>query len=132
MEEFDDDIGSSQSQSSTDDIKLSALRDNIAKKGKNAYYYAHGFKADGPDWDGNEQPRLLSTSGKDSISLKSGQLSVNRISEYAWIDGKAHVKVYIEYSDLDTVKDEDIELVSLYSLYNIKLTNNICKLDLNC
>ena len=31
---------------------ISALRDNIASKGKNAYYYAHSHKADGPAWDG--------------------------------------------------------------------------------
>lgn len=27
----------------------SALRDNISKKGKNAYYYAHAHKATGPE-----------------------------------------------------------------------------------
>lgn len=31
---------------------LSALRENIARRGKNAYYYAHSHKADGPAWDG--------------------------------------------------------------------------------
>jgi len=34
-----DDIGTAQS----------ALRDNISKKGKNAYYYAHAHKATGPE-----------------------------------------------------------------------------------
>lgn len=31
---------------------LSALRDNIATKGRHAYYYAHSHKANGPAWDG--------------------------------------------------------------------------------
>ena len=35
-----------------DESSVSALRDNIATKGKNAYYYAHSHKADGPAWDG--------------------------------------------------------------------------------
>lgn len=35
-----------------DEGSVSALRDNIATKGKNAYYYAHSHKADGPAWDG--------------------------------------------------------------------------------
>lgn len=38
---------------------LSALDENIEKKGKNAYYYAHSLKANGPAWDGKEEPRLL-------------------------------------------------------------------------
>lgn len=39
---------------------LSALDENIEKKGKNSYYYAHSLKANGPAWDGREEPRLLS------------------------------------------------------------------------
>lgn len=26
-----------------------------------SYYYAHGHHANGPEWDGKEEPRLLST-----------------------------------------------------------------------
>ena len=32
-----------------DELTTSALRDNISKKGKNAYYYAHAHKATGPE-----------------------------------------------------------------------------------
>jgi len=46
----------------------SALVDNIAKKGKNAYYYAHAHKATGPKWDGKIEPRLLSTSSNSNIT----------------------------------------------------------------
>jgi hypothetical protein len=38
----------------------SALQDNIARKGKNAYYFAHAHKANGPVWDGKTEPKLLS------------------------------------------------------------------------
>jgi len=36
---------------------LSALKDNIVRKGKNAYYYAHGHGANGP---GNMESSLAS------------------------------------------------------------------------
>lgn len=42
--------------------------DNIAKKGKNAYYYAHAHNATGPKWDGKIEPRLLSTSSNSNIT----------------------------------------------------------------
>ena len=34
--------------SATEELSKSALADNITKKGKNAYYYAHAHKATGP------------------------------------------------------------------------------------
>ena len=42
-----------------DESSVSALRDNIATKGKNAYYYAHSHKADGPAWDGKPGEWML-------------------------------------------------------------------------
>ena len=33
---------------------LSALRENIERKGKNSYYYAHSTPINAPKWDGNE------------------------------------------------------------------------------
>jgi len=39
-------------EAAADKANLSALRENIARRGKNAYYYAHSHKADGPAWDG--------------------------------------------------------------------------------
>ena len=34
---------------SSEESSSSALRDNISKKGKNAYYYAHAHRATGPE-----------------------------------------------------------------------------------
>lgn len=46
----------------TDTAPKSALQDNIDRLGKNAYYFAHSHKANGPKWDGKIEPRLLSSS----------------------------------------------------------------------
>lgn len=40
--------------------RQSALAANIEEKGKNAYYFAHAHKANGPAWDGKAEPKLLS------------------------------------------------------------------------
>lgn len=32
---------------------MNALQENIAKRGNNAYYYAHGHRNDAPAWDGD-------------------------------------------------------------------------------
>lgn len=48
-----------QNQNGSTSSSASALRDNIEKKGKNAYYFAHAHKVNGPKWDGKAQPRLL-------------------------------------------------------------------------
>jgi hypothetical protein len=47
----DEDPASSTSDdvdAAAEELSKSALADNISKKGKNAYYYAHAHKADGP------------------------------------------------------------------------------------
>ena len=46
---------------------VSALAENIARKGKNAYYYAHSHGASGPIWDGKEEPRLLKVDVTSSV-----------------------------------------------------------------
>ena len=40
-----DDIGAAAAE----ELSKSALADNISKKGKNAYYYAHAHRANGPE-----------------------------------------------------------------------------------
>ena len=86
---------------------LSALRENIEKKGKNSYYYAHGPKIDGPQWDGKEAPRLLSTVGEgDAVASR---LSIV-FKEYAWGDGKKLVTVYLDFAQAEQVPDEAISV----------------------
>ena len=38
---------------------LNALQENIARRGNNAYYYAHGHRNDAPAWDGDPSPMKL-------------------------------------------------------------------------
>ena len=49
----------SNSTAPAEEASVSALRDNIETKGKNAYYYAHSHKADGPAWDGKPGECML-------------------------------------------------------------------------
>lgn len=80
----------------------SALEENIESKGKNAYYFAHAHKANGPKWDGKAEPKLLSmeTLSVNEKMLKQSHSSFNyhksNITSYAFADGKKSVKLYIE------------------------------------
>jgi hypothetical protein len=89
---------------------LSALRANIKTKGSNAYYYAHGMKIDGPKWDGKEEPRLL-----EVVTLPNSaaaQRKIETLTDYAWMDGKSEVKIYLDYENAAEVSDEDISVVT--------------------
>ena len=80
----------------------SALQENIASKGKNAYYFAHAHKANGPEWDGKAEPKLLSlekVSTDDKGTTKSHSsfdYHKSNITSYAFADGTKSVKLYIE------------------------------------
>lgn len=91
------------SSSPTDNSsERSALEDNISRKGKNSYYFAHAHKATGPKWDGKIEPKLLSTDA--SSTTTSVRASVNssfeyhksNISKYSFLDEGMKVKLYIE------------------------------------
>jgi hypothetical protein len=43
---------------------------------KYSYYYAHGHNANGPEWDGREEPRLLSST---PIEIKVSQVIMKDI-----------------------------------------------------
>lgn len=86
----------------------SALRENINRKGNNSYYYAHGNTANGPAWDGKEQPRLLAVATADKPITKT---FVTPFDSFSWLDEKKNVKVYIEFENADQVEDESISLV---------------------
>ena len=96
---------------------ISALQENIKRKGNNAYYYAHSLKVDGPTWDGKEEPRLLSVSttahSSDSSTEALGkQKKKEAISDYSWLDSNNSVKIYIEFSRAGDIPDDDIILVT--------------------
>ena len=100
---------------------LSALRDNIAKKGKNAYYYAHGHSACGPAWDGREEPRLL---GIDSSKNSSKPNKVvKEFVSYAWADEKKCVKLYIEFEAAFELGDEDYILTNTSTSFDFSVTH---------
>jgi len=75
-----------------------ALRENIARKGKNAYYYAHASTANAPAWDGSEAPRLLERKPSGPVEEGGGSI-VKRIAKFAWGDETACVKVYVNLED---------------------------------
>jgi hypothetical protein len=95
----------------------SALQDNLERKGKNAYYFAHAHKADGPQWDGKPEPRLLSKQESvvghkvSTLTSSTFDYSKSNISKYAFLDDGAKVKLYI---DLESVGEkctpEDVTL----------------------
>ena len=96
----------------------------------NSYYYAHGHNANGPEWDGKEEPRLLSSTPievKVWIELLHGSISLRfmieqknikphakPIDSYGWMDGKKLVKVFVEFENASSIEDEMIQLVDLF------------------
>eukprot|EP00566_Odontella_aurita_P016469 CAMPEP_0113528576 /NCGR_PEP_ID=MMETSP0015_2-20120614/1920_1 /TAXON_ID=2838 /ORGANISM="Odontella" /LENGTH=254 /DNA_ID=CAMNT_0000427121 /DNA_START=97 /DNA_END=861 /DNA_ORIENTATION=- /assembly_acc=CAM_ASM_000160 len=88
-------------------LRKSALRDNIDRKGKNAYYYAHSSTATGPKWDGKPQPKLLGrqtsdvTAGGGAGSAASGQSESgfhyhkSNITTYSFSDEGSKVRLYV-------------------------------------
>jgi hypothetical protein len=104
-----------QQQHQQENNTSSALRDNIDRKGTNAYYFAHAKTANGPEWDGNEQPRLLgkstsNVSDNNSRRLSSFDLKSN-ITSYAFYDDGKTVKLYISMDGVgEKCTEEDITL----------------------
>ena len=94
----------------------SALADNIARKGKNAYYFAHAHKANGPQWDGKAEPRLLQ---KEALQEQFRRQSLNssfdyaksNITTYAFLDEPKKVKLYVELEGVgEKCVDDDVRL----------------------
>lgn len=90
------------------DESESALRENINRKGTNSYYYAHGNTANGPAWDGKEQPRLLAVATVEKSATKT---FATPFDSFSWLDEKKSVKVYIDFENADQVEEESISLV---------------------
>lgn len=94
----------------------SALQDNIARKGKNSYYFAHAHKATGPQWDGKAEPRLLKKeSSLDGASLirkaPSFLYHKSNITSYAFVNEEKVVKLYISLEKVgDMCTKNDVSL----------------------
>jgi len=91
----------------------SALRDNIERKGKNAYYFAHANTANGPKWDGKIEPKLLKTSSSVSSSASMSKLSLmakSNITNYAFLDDGTKVKIYVNLPGVGQCEDDKITI----------------------
>ncbi|KAL3792619.1 hypothetical protein ACHAWO_008780 [Cyclotella atomus] len=122
--------------STTEDVNASksALQDNIDRKGKNAYYFAHRHKANGPKWDGKIEPRLLSSSSNittesseglsesmatvsvttstaaKALASRSLSLSKSNITNYAFTDEGSKIKIYVNLPGVGNAPDENVVL----------------------
>jgi hypothetical protein len=92
--------------------KLSALQDNIERKGKNAYYHAHATKINGPQWDGKAEPRFLGrTDSTQGLSHATFDIHKSNLSKYAFMDEKLKVKVYLDLELIgEKCTEDDIQL----------------------
>ncbi|KAL7528622.1 hypothetical protein ACHAXR_002541 [Thalassiosira sp. AJA248-18] len=109
-----------------EELSKSALADNLTRKGKNAYYYAHAHKATGPKWDGKIEPRLLGTSssnltassskdngsgvGDSTASSKAALMAKSNITNYAFLNEQTKVKIYVNLPGVGNCSDENIAL----------------------
>ena len=137
---------------STIALRKSALQDNIERKGKNSYYFAHSHKADGPAWDGKVEPKLLSRMSVSSLTendsvdpniskpaktKSSFDYSRSNITTYAFLDDGAKIKLYIELENVgEQCADSDVTLDYTNRTLSFTLQNyKNCKLVLgsvNC
>ena len=106
---------------SEEEEKISALQENISRKGKNSYYYAHGAKIDGPTWDGREEPRLIAKSSLQVTETTKKMVTV--FDSFSWLDGTKTIKVFIDFNNASEVPDENISLVIDYNLLKKKLNH---------
>ena len=124
------------SEEENESLKKSALQDNIERKGKNAYYFAHSHKATGPAWDGKAEPRLLSSTSSSSPSAVDSSNALHRsasstfdyarsnITSYAFLDEPSKVKLYIELPNIgEQCKDEDIVLEYTEKSFSLTVQN---------
>ena len=100
--------------------EVSALRDDIEKKGSNAYYYAHASTANGPEWDGKEEPRLLETTSGRSESFSRPCTSIR---EYSWGDGNKKVTIYVDFDRANEVETEKVAIETTADTVTFSITD---------
>jgi hypothetical protein len=106
----------------------SALQENIERKGKNAYYFAHAHKANGPKWDGKAEPKLLGyrSLSADEKKMKGGSFDYHKsnITSYAFSDEGMSVKLYITMENVgEKCTDDDISLDFTENSFSLVLHN---------
>jgi hypothetical protein len=101
----------------SDETKLSALEENVSRKGSNAYYYAHSKKIDGPAWDGREEPRLIA---KAALDFTPKEL-IKSLDSFSWLDDDKVVKIFVDQEGASDVPDDEISLVSSSCLFVLEL-----------
>jgi hypothetical protein len=104
-----------ETEAASDAGQMSALQENIDRKGKNSYYFAHAHKANGPAWDGKAEPKLLSRQASQvghRVSRNSTfEYYKSNITTYAFLDEDMKVKLYINMEGVgEKCVDEDISL----------------------
>lgn len=94
-----------QQISGGEDTAHSKLRNNIATKGANSYYYAHAKKLDAPVVR-SEPPQLVSAAKAELPNTKL----YKPFSKFAWVNETKQVKVYVTFVDAHLVEEDKIEL----------------------
>ena len=108
----EEDTGISDDNNATNNNNKSALQDNLERKGKNAYYFAHAHKATGPKWDGKQEPKLLAKEeSQHEFKKPAFDYSKSNIRKYAFLDEAKAVKLYIDLEGIgERCSDDDIVL----------------------
>ena len=88
---------------------VSALHDNIAKKGSNAYYYAHGSTSTQHIVSYDHPPVRIEESAPAAAAASApAPRRRTDIGAYAWGDGKKLVTVYVEWPGAETLPAEAV------------------------
>jgi len=96
--------------------EMNALEENIARRGNNAYYYAHGHRNDAPArgaarhqklrsrkgsntkgsrrWDGDPSPMKLETTAP--AAREKTRCAITR---YSWLDEDTKIRIYVPIED---------------------------------
>jgi hypothetical protein len=95
----------------------SALHQNIARKGQNAYYHAHSrdfvIPADakiisGPGLVTGGPPQRLVEEDSSNATILTADDKVVWLKDYSWADAGAKIKVYVPIEGLDAIVEEQV------------------------
>lgn len=104
----------------TADIAANKLKTNIAKKGDNAYYYAHKNTNSAAAIVRNEPPKLLETVKTTVIAVGGG----TQFDTFAWADSTKTVSVYIPFPQAESVDDSQIKITSEQLSFRFELIHD--------